>query len=39
MPKAFKVNPFEFSSGAVKIGVMAGIPSAGRQNNTKLPFA
>ena len=35
----FGSNPFEFNSGAVKIGVMVGIlPGAGRQNNPKLPF-
>jgi hypothetical protein len=39
MPKAFKVNPFEFSSGAVKIGVMAGIPSAGEAEQPDCPSA
>jgi hypothetical protein len=39
MPKAFKVNPFEFDSGAVKIGGHGILPGAGRQNNPNRPFA
>ena len=36
----FGSNPFEFDSGALKIGVTAGIlPGVGRQNNPKLPFS